>query len=208
MVTEVSSQSEMVDLQDTMFHYNAPTNAIADAFLTLAKRDTITDMTQMKLNKLMYLAQAQYLAATNHRLFNERMEAYKHGPVVPSLRSRFSDYKDQALTETPFDDQILERMPQDMSSFIEQVWNKYKHSSASQLRDMTHHDPAWKSVYQPEDKHIAMNDQQIAQTVINGSWQGRISNSNVVVVDMDMLNSIDWKQRADDALHRMESLDV
>lgn len=89
MVTAMSSRSETVDPQDTVFHYNAPTDVVADAFLSLAKRDAITDMTQMKLNKLMYLAQAQYLAATNHRLFRERLEAYKHGPVVPSLRPVF-----------------------------------------------------------------------------------------------------------------------
>lgn len=205
MVTAMSSRSETVDPQDTVFHYNAPTDVVADAFLSLAKRDAITDMTQMKLNKLMYLAQAQYLAATNHRLFRERLEAYKHGPVVPSLRTRFSGYKDRSLTEAPFDEHALDRVPQDMRSFIERIWDKYKDYSASRLRDLSHEDPAWRSVYRPGAQHIAMDDRQLAQTVIDAPWQDRISNPNVVLVDTDMMNSIDWDQRVDDALARTKA---
>lgn len=205
MVTAMSSRSEMVDSQDTVFHYDAPTDVVADAFLSLAERDAITDVSQMKLNKLMYLAQAQYLAATNHRLFGERLEAYKHGPVVPSLRSRFSGCQDRSLTEAPFADNALDQVPQDMRSFIERVWDKYKDYSASRLRDLSHEDPAWRSVYRPGGQHIAMDDRQIAQTVIDAPWQDRISNPNVVLVNTDMMDSIDWDQRVDDALARTKA---
>lgn len=205
MVAEMSSRDETVDLYDTVFHYNAPTDVVADAFLSLAERDAITDVTQMKLNKLMYLAQAQYLAATNHRLFRERLEAYRHGPIVPSLRYRFSACKDRSLTEAPFDEHALDQVPQDMRSFIEQVWDKYKGYTASQLRDMSHKDPAWKSVYRPNAQHLVMDDKQIAQTVINAPWQERISNPNVVLVNNDMMNSINWDKRVADAVARTKA---
>lgn len=40
------------------------------------------DVSNMKLQKLLYLAQGNYLAATGTRLFDEAVLAYDHGPVV------------------------------------------------------------------------------------------------------------------------------
>src|ERR1700722_7710959 len=47
--------------------------------------DTVGEMTAMKLEKMVYYSQAWHLAWTESALFNDRIEAWRDGPVVPSL---------------------------------------------------------------------------------------------------------------------------
>jgi uncharacterized phage-associated protein len=49
------------------------------------------DMTNMKLQKLLYYAQGQYLAEHEEPLFDEDIEAWSHGPVVPSVYRAFKE---------------------------------------------------------------------------------------------------------------------
>ena len=49
-------------------------------------------MTHKKLQKLCYYAQAWHLALLNEPLFNENVEAWIHGPVIPALYAKYADY--------------------------------------------------------------------------------------------------------------------
>lgn len=46
------------------------------------------DVTQLKLQKLLYLVQANYLAATGSRLFRATIEAFDNGPVAYTVSQR------------------------------------------------------------------------------------------------------------------------
>lgn len=47
--------------------------------------ESATDVDQMKLHKLMYYAQAWYLAWYGTPLFRARIEAWEHGPYIPRV---------------------------------------------------------------------------------------------------------------------------
>ena len=56
---------------------------IADDILKLAKRRDLT-LTPMQLVKLAYIAYGWYLAIYEKRLFDDRIEAWKYGPIIPN----------------------------------------------------------------------------------------------------------------------------
>lgn len=49
------------------------------------------NITHSKLQKLLYYCQAWHYTIFNEVLFDERIEAWTHGPVVPSQFSRFNN---------------------------------------------------------------------------------------------------------------------
>ena len=71
----------------------APFNskAVANHFLELAKRDGQT-IDPMKIQKLAYYAHGFFLALYDKPLLDDRVEAWKWGPVIPSLYHEFKQY--------------------------------------------------------------------------------------------------------------------
>src|SRR5687768_9300066 len=55
---------------------------------------------QMKVQKLVYFAHGWYLAITNQPLINEAIEAWRFGPVIPSLYHSLKHSGNQAITHT------------------------------------------------------------------------------------------------------------
>lgn len=62
--------------------------AVANEFLHLAK-DEGRSVTPMQLLKLVYFAYGWYWAFADDRLLDERVQAWKYGPVVPSVYHEF-----------------------------------------------------------------------------------------------------------------------
>lgn len=60
--------------------------------ILLAAQEAGVEVTPLKLQKLVYFAHGWSLALFDRALINEQIEAWKYGPVVPSL---YHDYKSQ-----------------------------------------------------------------------------------------------------------------
>jgi len=75
-------------------------NDIADYFLWFFHKHGDC-LTNLKLQKLIYYAQAWYLALFNRELFNEPIQAWVHGPVVYSVYNRFKHYGWRDIEENP-----------------------------------------------------------------------------------------------------------
>jgi uncharacterized phage-associated protein len=70
---------------------------VADYFIFLSSKKVIDEgvsegVTPLKLQKLLYFAQAASLALYDKKLFNENIEAWKYGPVVSVI---YGAYKNQ-----------------------------------------------------------------------------------------------------------------
>ena len=64
--------------------------------------------THLKLEKLVYLAYADYLEKTNARLFEDKIYAYKLGPVVKSVYSKYKKKKTMLFIEQEDDKTIVD----------------------------------------------------------------------------------------------------
>jgi uncharacterized phage-associated protein len=110
---------------------------IADTIISLS-RDRGIEITNLKLQKLLYYAQAWHLAFSGSPLFHERIEAWVHGPVVPSIFRRFKSYRWDSIDSRvhPVDDA-------DLLKHIGAVLDVYDKYSASKLEYMTHNERPW-----------------------------------------------------------------
>ena len=135
-------------------HTYEPT-AIANHFILMAKQDRIKDLTPMKLIKLVYIAYAWHLALHSKPLFNEKIEAWPYGPVIPSLYHEFKRFGNTRITEYLAADFDMDKNYVDYpiidyekhtgtSGILYAVWKFYKHYSAYELSELTHMGEAWK----------------------------------------------------------------
>ena len=130
-----------------------PAKAVANEFLHLAK-DERRKVTPMQLLKLVYFAHGWYLALYGERLIDEQVEAWKYGPVVPSIYHEFKRFGNEPITEFATETKVTKRdgkgliltleevripdTDQRAKMLIKRVWDVYKGFSAIQLSRMTH----------------------------------------------------------------------
>ena len=71
---------------------------VANRFIELAASKDRA-LTSMQLNKLTYVAHGFYLAINKRPLIDEPVQAWKYGPVVPSLYRRLKPYGGDPIPE-------------------------------------------------------------------------------------------------------------
>ena len=119
---------------------------IANTFAIKGIRNGVS-VTPMKLQKLIYLLYANYIAKTNRPLFSDRFEAWEHGPVIRTVYNEFKRFGRKTI-DTPFisgDGQAYYAVEQDdVGRCVGEVWGKYSHFTGPRLSAVTHEDgTAW-----------------------------------------------------------------
>ena len=114
--------------------------SVARYFIELSAGSDENDLTNLKLQKLLYFAQTEYLKQENKPLFADDIEAWVYGPVV---RAVYSEYKScGSFPITPFDGShacsSFRPLPKSIRNFLEGVWKRYGLYSASHLVSLTH----------------------------------------------------------------------
>lgn len=124
--------------------YNA--NQIAEYFLAKTNEEVGDQISNLKLQKLCYYAQGLALATRKTPLFDSRIEAWAHGPVVPVL---YKLYKDHGANGIPApEDFNLEIYDPADRMILDDVYDYYGQYSAWRLREMTHLEAPWKNAYE------------------------------------------------------------
>jgi uncharacterized phage-associated protein len=95
-------------------------------------------MTSMKLEKLVYYSQAWSLVWDEEPLFNESIEAWVNGPVVPELYA-----KHRGMFKVSNWDGIPDRLNKDQRDTVNSVIDFYGKRSSMELSQMTHREEPW-----------------------------------------------------------------
>lgn len=111
---------------------------IADWFIARFDEDG-RGISHLKLQKLIYYAQAWSLALNDMDLFEEDFEAWAHGPVVPSV---WREYRDFGWDDLPLPEERPE-FDDDTESLLEEVYSAYGEYSGKRLEAMTHREDPW-----------------------------------------------------------------
>lgn len=151
---------------EQMIEVNLSPRLVADYFIARDDERADPDVTQMKLHKLMYFAQANYLAETGHRLFDSAIFAFEHGPVISSIYEEFRPFGRSTIAVKDGDIASLAKdrcrdLPPNTLRFLDAVWNKYGEFSASELRRMSHDDAPWLNAYDRASRYCPMDDEAI-----------------------------------------------
>ena len=120
---------------------------IAKKLLLTAKRDCELEgrgeyMSNMKLQKMLYYEQGFHLAVFGNPLFEESIEAWMYGPVVPSVYEAYKGYGYQGIVPDDVEELSLEPKEQALFDEVYQVYSSY---SAMGLMNLTHNEMPWKS---------------------------------------------------------------
>ena len=150
-------------------------NAVADYIIRFYHEhgDLITNL---KLQKLVYYAQAWYLSLYEKPLFNEEFQAWISGPVQAELYARFKTYQWNPISEhnkTVLPEHIEEHLQE-----IIQVYGKYE---AYYLERMTHAEEPWikaRAGIPPDQSSNALISKQDMQNFYQPTSDGEEKEAN------------------------------
>lgn len=111
---------------------------VADYFIWLAN-NTGSFISNLKLQKLVYYAQAWYLAIYDQPLFDEDFKAGIHGPVIPELYKEYCGFKWKPILKEVSQPSFSEEIQQ----FLDEVTDVYFSFDGYELEQMTHSEIPW-----------------------------------------------------------------
>lgn len=137
--------------------------SVANYFIDLAKRDGV-EIKPLKLMKLVYIAHGFMLAIMDRSVFSprfDRVEAWKYGPVVPSVYHSFKQYRNNPITDKTvifestdelFSDATVvtpNLQDENAKQVCEFVWGRYGGITDSKLVSILHgENTPWGRTYQ------------------------------------------------------------
>lgn len=121
-------------------------------------------MSHLKIQKLVYLAYKEYLFKYKRSLFEEKIVAYKYGPVVEEVYQTFKEHGSSVIKMDDSTEYILKdiHFPQAMGRMLLakdvekivptllEIVEKYGDFTGGELVDFTHSEKGpWNTVYRP-----------------------------------------------------------
>lgn len=126
--------------------------SVANAFIDIAQKSNDNTLTPLKLMKLVYIAHGLCLAVLDKSMLDPRfdwVEAWKLGPVIPSVYHTFKHYINQPITKkgvilkdenengiAEFDEPILKGT--DENKIVSKTWDLFGHFNGSELVQILH----------------------------------------------------------------------
>lgn len=98
------------------------------------------DISNLKLQKLLYYAQGSFLALRNKALFEENIVAWTHGPVIEKVYYKYRNFGSSGINK--FEEVDIDP---DTESILVEVYDTFGKYSAWGLREMTHNEDPWKN---------------------------------------------------------------
>lgn len=96
-------------------------------------------ISNLKLQKLLYYCQGWHLGITGRPLFSDPIEAWVHGPVVPSVFREYREYQWSPIAKSGEAPQL----PARTTDVINSVVAAYGNFSAAQLEQLSHQETPW-----------------------------------------------------------------
>lgn len=109
-------------------------------------------ISNLKLQKILYFVQAEFLVAKDQPCFPERIEAWDFGPVVPDA---YHQYKFYGSASIPFMGQDCSRLFSiEDKALIDGIIEQCAKYSASTLVEITHHQAPWQNAYRSRHNNV------------------------------------------------------
>jgi len=131
---------------------------VANLFLSWANRDGDL-ITNLKLQKLLYYAQAWHLVHLKKCLFNETIEAWELGPVVPVAYKEFKRFSFRPI-EYKNNNHEEKRFTKEQLNFLVTCYSTFIKFPATELVNMSHNEDPWKNAYASPSKIISHHSMQ------------------------------------------------
>lgn len=104
-------------------------------------------VSNLKLQKLLYFVQAQFLVTLGKAAFNEEIEAWDFGPVVPEAYQYFKIWGSAEIPEIAARG-AAEKIYLEDQKIMNEILSECAPYSASYLVETTHHQSPWVDAYE------------------------------------------------------------
>lgn len=115
---------------------------IAKKIIAQSNPDCGDIMTNMKLQKMLYYMQGFHLVFFDEPLFEDEIEAWMYGPVVPAVYEEYKAFGSGGLDLKP--DEAILSLNEEEEDMFNQVYEAYGQFSALKLMTMTHEETPWR----------------------------------------------------------------
>ena len=113
-------------------------------------------VSNLQLQKLLYMADMNFVGQQKVRLINEDFEAWDYGPVLPSLYHKCKAFGSKPIPPVFWGATDVSDTPE--AGLLELAWEKLKSVTPGQLVEATHSaDGAWILRYQAGARQIKIN---------------------------------------------------
>ena len=130
-----------------------------DAANHLAKISNYS-VSNLKYQKILYMADMNFVGQTGNRLIAEDFEAWDYGPVLKSLYHKFKAFGVKPVPSIFWDARDISGTPE--AAIIELAWEKLSKATGGQLVETTHSSlGAWVLNYVPGAKQIKISTQEM-----------------------------------------------
>lgn len=154
-VLMIASGKYIGDNGGTNMKTQATIQDIADWFLVKEP------MTHKKLQKLCYYAVAWGWTLMDKSIArNDEFQAWVHGPVSPTL---YTKYRDNGWNNLPQSRKVVD-LPEDIVQLLESVWVTYGDKGGNELEALSHKESPWikarkdSSDFEPSTEPISSDD--------------------------------------------------
>lgn len=120
---------------------------VADFFLSPFEEEDGEQISNLKLQKLLYYAQGYALAILNRPLFAENIEHWQHGPVVPCIYRTYKKYGGSPLPAAHIEP---DKYADEELVVLNRVRKEQGCYTAWALRNKTHQEAPWIQTRQGE----------------------------------------------------------
>ncbi|MBU5439318.1 DUF4065 domain-containing protein [Tissierella sp. MSJ-40] len=134
---------------------------VASTLLTFEK------MTNKKLQKLCYYAQAWHLAVFKEPLFGEKFEAWVHGPVCRELYGVYKVYGWNDITQSHMGSVICD---EEKLEFLEMIHDTYEDFDGDELEALTHSELPWQEARKGLEEWEPSNELISEETMKTFYW--------------------------------------
>jgi uncharacterized phage-associated protein len=160
--------------------------AVANSILQLCRTGGISDVSPMKLQKLIYYAHAWHLAFLGTPLIREEVQAWKFGPVIEDIYFAFKEFGNTTITnnasELVFNDNGLQLLTpfvdaedDNANRLLSEIIRIYGSYSPIQLSNLTHaDDEPWRIVANQYNEELPRNI-EIPNSLIESIFKNRLA---------------------------------
>lgn len=115
---------------------------VVDYFLSKTINDD-EELTNLKIQKLIYYAQGFHLAIFDRELYQDEIEAWRYGPVCPEVYHKLKENGSNIILYDKSKQDFSKIFNKDQIELLDEIYNIFGQFSAWKLRDMTHEEPTW-----------------------------------------------------------------
>jgi len=136
--------------------------SVSNYFIYLSNKSKRKNLTNKKLQKLLYYSQAWNLVLHDKKLFRENIEAWVHGPAIPMVYQRFKEFGFEPISIKVAEDDFSELSAEE-KKLLDEIWRVYGKYDAPYLEALTHNEIPWQkarkgiSVFEASNSMISTN---------------------------------------------------